>query len=922
MKRLIYLFSAIALLCGCEKFAETGDLAIKNPSSNIIDNLPEVIYAYTANSEDEESTRAYVDGNRVLWKNGDAILYCANDMLNTKYVFNGNDGSASAEFDKDNNVRGNTIGEVLYPGDVVAERVEFSFGAYPYSNFSTKYLQNGDNPRYFLFVDYPEVQTYTENSFSPDANIMIATGKNTSDNNLHFKSLCGFLVINLYGNCSIKSIKLTPARQNACLAGREKGYVYSDGKCLYPSLPGVDYQKDGWENPKNTITLDCSNGGNGVELSSNPNNPTEFWFAMPPQILTGGFTITITDCFDNVFEKKTTKDVIINRNEVQPMAALSLETLDPESQMFLYTRADGNKEPLTFETKPFDADIVKHYYDEYKQKFVIKFKSQPTLINENAFKGTDVTTISIPEGIKSIGKSAFEGSALTSLTLPKNVTWVSANAFSHCRSLATIYIEESDKRDQSISFNVSKYEDPEDSTKQIEAGPFLYSPLSQITLKREIKYSFNSDNLTYGLFHTDGSVRAGSVRVELDGHFWYIGKAMFHALNIEEITIPAVVTDINSDAFRGCEKLKTVTLNNSVVGDKYLGGELRGERMFQDCSELETVNYGGTFNSIDGSNGSIFKGCSKLKHIIVSGEVNHIPEDGFRGFNLASLTISGRVGTIGTAAFKDCDAMTSFVVTGTLNTIGTRAFEDSDKLATVSISNTVDKVCDYAFSDCDAVTTLAIPANTVGDYAYEDMDGLKTAILYGATVGKGVFYDSDALEDVTIAGDVNSIGNDAFYSCPSIKKVTFLPSPTATDLVLGYQTYGTAEEGPFKDSNLEEVIWNRNISYTLYNKGGLDEYDEGIFSQNSKLTNGNLTDGNLTTDVTIGEQVKKILPYTFAETAITTITLPKNYVTIGSYAFAKCNNLTTVYYYYGYAPTIQENAFYECSNTVTYSEIK
>ena len=265
--------------------------------------------------------------------------------------------------------------------------------------------------------------------------------------------------------------------------------------------------------------------------------------------------------------------------------------------------------------------------------------------------------------------------------------------------------------------------------------------------------------------------------------------------------------------------------------------------MFEGCDQLNKVIYGGTFTSI---NGDCFSGCSKLSELNITGSVETISKEAFKGFNITTLNISGSV-------------------------------------------------------------------NTIGDYAFRNCDELTTATLSGTTVGKGVFYDCDALKYVTIDGSVNSIGNDAFYSCPSIEKVTFLPSPTNTDLVLGYQTINyvlsTAEEGPFKDSNLEEVIWNRNISYTLYNNG-LDEYDEGIFSQNTNLTK-----------VTIGEQVKTILPYTFAETAITTITLPKRSVYIYNNAFANCDNLTTVYYYYGYAPSYEEDAFKECANNVKFIEI-
>ena len=112
MKRLIYLLSAIVFFCSCEKLYESFE-PIVNEAQN---KLPQVIYAHMADSKDEEGlTRTYVDNKRVLWQKGDAILYCAGETLNARYVYNGEDGNTSAEFTKDNSVSGNPIVENADP---------------------------------------------------------------------------------------------------------------------------------------------------------------------------------------------------------------------------------------------------------------------------------------------------------------------------------------------------------------------------------------------------------------------------------------------------------------------------------------------------------------------------------------------------------------------------------------------------------------------------------------------------------------------------------------------------------------------------------------------------------------------------------------------------------------------------------------
>ncbi|MCM1131559.1 MAG: leucine-rich repeat domain-containing protein [Anaeroplasma bactoclasticum] len=66
-------------------------------------------------------------------------------------------------------------------------------------------------------------------------------------------------------------------------------------------------------------------------------------------------------------------------------------------------------------------------------------------IEKYAFKGcSDLTSITIPESVTSIGESAFSYcSSLTSITIPESVTSIGKSAFFYCSSLTSITIPES-----------------------------------------------------------------------------------------------------------------------------------------------------------------------------------------------------------------------------------------------------------------------------------------------------------------------------------------------------------------------------------------------------------------------------------------------------------------------------------------------
>ena len=67
-----------------------------------------------------------------------------------------------------------------------------------------------------------------------------------------------------------------------------------------------------------------------------------------------------------------------------------------------------------------------------------------TSIGDSAFKGcTGLTSITIPEGVTSIGNYAFQNcSSLTSITIPNSVTSIGSSAFQNCTSLTSITIPE------------------------------------------------------------------------------------------------------------------------------------------------------------------------------------------------------------------------------------------------------------------------------------------------------------------------------------------------------------------------------------------------------------------------------------------------------------------------------------------------
>ena len=162
-----------------------------------------------------------------------------------------------------------------------------------------------------------------------------------------------------------------------------------------------------------------------------------------------------------------------------------------------------------------------------------------------------LSTYSIKEGTKWIGDYAFDDcSSLTSVTIPNSVTSIGGSAFCWCSSLTSITIG--------------------NSVTSIGGWAFLYcSSLTSVTIGNSVT------NIGFGAFYNCSSLTS--------------------------ITIPNNVTSIEGNAFYGCSSLTSVTIGNSVTSI--------GEYAFNDCSSLATITIG---NSVTSIGRAAFSGCSSL----------------------------------------------------------------------------------------------------------------------------------------------------------------------------------------------------------------------------------------------------------------------------------------------------------------------
>ena len=547
---------------------------------------------------------------------------------------------------------------------------------------------------------------------------------------------------------------------------------------------------------------------------------------------------------------------------------------------------------------------------------LIKLPSTLKTIKESAFRDCALEMVVFPASLESIGKQAFHfngssklhtiafegnnlrsigyqafyGSAITSLHIPEGTTTIDYQAFGSCTKLTTV----------SLPGSLSSIAD------QIFVS---CSGLTNVTFNEGIT------SITPRMFRNCKSLTSITIpdSVTFIGDYAFTGCT---ALESVYFSPNSKLTSVGIGLFSGCSNLKVV-----ILGDML---KTLGDKMFTGCASLVEVHLPNAMTSIPAS---LFAGNSKLETINIPTSVVSIGKEAFLNcVSLKSIAIPTKVKTIGASAFAGCTSLTAviFAEDNRITSIPANAFDGATSLSTINLPTSVTSVGNYAFRNT-AITSVDLKnVSTIGTEAFLGCSELKTVSVSGnlVTINSKAFSGCTALESINLTTGLQTIGELAFENCVSIKSIN-LPSTLTTMTGNPFSNCIGVTEFTVDPAN-KSFIYSKGAlldktGYTLIYYSTANTAETYVLPESVHVILSGAFAGSQLTHIEIPAQnnIKEIPASAFKDSKLlTTVIIPATVETIGENAFNGCVALKTVHIPES-VTFIGNSAFANCSALTT-----
>ncbi|WP_315281842.1 leucine-rich repeat domain-containing protein [Prevotella pallens] len=273
---------------------------------------------------------------------------------------------------------------------------------------------------------------------------------------------------------------------------------------------------------------------------------------------------------------------------------------------------------------------------------------------------------------------------------------------------------------------------------------------------------------------------------------WGWQKPGYH-LGIRRIILPDNITEFGEFAFYGLT-LETINIPSSL---RKLGKNCFDENRWLSVNPL-IIPEGVTEIPTQ-----CFETCYKLKKVVLPSTIKTIGIFAFFDSSVDDMNFPEGLDSIGYLSMHGT-RLTEVVLPKTIRTIGNEAFADNVKLKRVVLPEGLTEIPDKLFSECIELEQTVIPESVtkINKGAFDSCLKLKTNLPPKLKwIGDGAF-SSCSLDSIVFPATMEYIGKEAFKDLKKLKKIySMSPIPP----VCYYNTMVNFGDGPFDGATPSDI---------------------------------------------------------------------------------------------------------------------
>lgn len=485
-----------------------------------------------------------------------------------------------------------------------------------------------------------------------------------------------------------------------------------------------------------------------------------------------------------------------------------------------------------------------------------------------AYRGSSKTPV-IPSGVCGIGDKVFENSDITGVTIPEGVRYINNGAFKNCTSLKNVKIPKSVQKIGEYAF-------------------YECSSLSSVTFSVGLK---SIEDNAFGYCESLKKVVLPEGLEKLDGAF-------YGCYNLENITFPSSLSEIDSERSAIYD---TKWYENIAYGDPiYCGGIFLGFK-YDYTVPVENIKINSTYTVRAGTKTVYMNKCcyvDKLTTLNLPDGLKSLtiksPTNVNSNYKITKLTVPESVDYVDIEGMYDLKT----IKLPTTAKLDAGCFMNCPAIESLTIPKGNIRLETF-LSDCVKLKSITLPSDTLEVDGMIGSKNLTSVNLSNVRILRGGFISCTGLTKVNLPDSLLSI-EGAFSGCTNLttvtggKNVRYLDSGfSACTKLKSFGSIGenlsVLEHNSFKgtawyNSQKDGVVYFKNFAYCY--KGTMPKNTQLTFKEGTKAIVGGFIFGDL--ELTPREVAN------FEPPVLTKVVIPKSCQYIGYYAFYGCESLKNI----------------------------